>query len=224
MISIVMPVLNESRVLAATLVNVREQRGRFEVIVVDGGSADGSVAIAWRCDGVRVLSAPRGRGAQMNAGARLARGDMLLFLHADTLLPAGAIAQLNALAAQGDVWGGFNHRFSGADHDWRLALISALHNWRCRKTNIVYGDQAMFVSRRLFERCGGFVEAPMEDIALSERLRECMPPTLLQARVVTNSRKFTQMGVWRSLWRVVSIVLRRRLRLSTESAFFAEIR
>jgi glycosyltransferase involved in cell wall biosynthesis len=125
MISIVIPALNEERALPATLARVFEQAGEFEVIVVDGGSDDATRGIARGHAGVRLVEAARGRARQMNAGAGVARGEWLLFLHADTLLPRDGLAHVAALPD--DIASGcFEQRFSG--DDWRLALVSRLHN------------------------------------------------------------------------------------------------
>jgi hypothetical protein len=121
-----------------------------------------------------VLDAPR--GAQANERGRDGRQRRrALFLHADTALPRGALpAIIRAADAPGFVYGGFHHRFSGAD--WRLSMISALHNFRCRKALTFYGDQALFVSRAAFVQVGGFPLQPIEDIALSQRLKQFAPP------------------------------------------------
>lgn len=225
MISIVIPALNEEMALPRTLATLREQRGSFEVIVVDGGSSDRTREVAAAEARVRLVSARRGRGAQMNAGARAARGEILMFLHADSVLPQGSIAMLNALEAHRDcVWGGFRQRFSG--DDWRLRLISRLHNWRCRLSRVFYGDQAMFVRSALFHALGGFPEQPiLEDVALSEKLRAVAPPMLLDEHVVTDARKFLKMGIWRSLGRVFVIMLCYRLRLRIPMReFFSAVR
>ena len=222
MISIIIPALNEERSLPRTLASLHQQRGDFEVIVVDGGSSDRTCEIAAAEPRVRLISSRRGRAAQMNAGALIARGDMLLFLHADTTLPQDAISTLDALRAHDDcVWGGFKHRFSG--DDWRLRLISRLHNWRCRLSRVFYGDQAMFVRSRVFHAQGGFPELPiLEDVAMSEKLLTVAKPLLLDSCVVTDSRKFLKMGVWRSLGRVFVIMMCYRLRLPIPMREFFE--
>ncbi len=155
-IAIVVPFLDEAEALPATLAQAAREVAAYadaEVIAVDGGSADASRAVAAAHPFVRVLAAARGRATQMNAGAAAATGDVLLFLHADTLLPDGALAAIAAAAADpAFVYGGFQHRFSGTD--WRLRAISALHNFRCRITGNYYGDQAMFVRRSAFAAVG----------------------------------------------------------------------
>jgi rSAM/selenodomain-associated transferase 2 len=223
MISVVVPALDEERALPRTLARVFEQAGEFEVIVVDGGSADATCALAERWPGVRLVRTPRGRARQMNAGARLARGEWLLFLHADTLLPRDGLARIAALPRAVDA-GCFEQRFSG--DDWRLALVSRLHNFRCRRTRVMYGDQAMFVRRRMFESLGGFPEvAYLEDVIFSERLARLTRPTLVAAEVVTDSRKFVKMGAFRSLGRCLAILLCYELGLPLPArAFFSPIR
>src|SRR5260221_2434203 len=171
-VSVIIPVLDEARALPSTLADLERAIERFgdtEVIAVDGGSRDASRAILAEQPHVRVLDAPRGRASQMNAGAAAAHGDVLLFLHADTLLPEQALCAIaGAYQAPDFVYGGFHHRFSG--DDWRLRTISALHNFRCRITATFYGDQAMFVRRSTFASAGGFPLRLIEDIAISEVL------------------------------------------------------
>ena len=161
----------------------------------------------------------------MNAGAKQAGGDWLLFLHADTLLPEGALARLNGLEADHTIQaGGFLHRFSG--EDWRLRLVSVLDNFRCRRSRIIYGDQAMFVRRALFERLGGFPDQPiLEDVSFCDKLVHVVTPVLLAPPVLTDSRKFLKMGVWRSFARVLLIILHVEFRLPVlPRAFFQDIR
>jgi rSAM/selenodomain-associated transferase 2 len=225
-IAIVMPFLDEAEALPATLARVARAvaaHGDAEVIAVDGGSTDASRAVVAAHPFVRLLSAARGRATQMNAGAAAATGDVLLFLHADTTLPDGALAAISAAAADpAFVYGGFHHRFSGAD--WRLRAISALHNFRCRVTGNYYGDQAMFVRRSAFAAVGGFPVQQVEDVAICARLRPLGAPSFLPLTVVTSSRKFERMGVWTSFARVVLILLCLRVGLKPPQAFFADIR
>jgi rSAM/selenodomain-associated transferase 2 len=225
MISVIIPALNEEQALPRTLAALFGQAGRYEVIVVDGGSRDRTVAIAESWAAVTVVRAQRGRAAQMNAGAQRARGEWLLFLHADTQLPADALALLNALESHADCQaGGFRHRFSG--DDWRLRAISHLDNFRCRLTGVLYGDQAMFVRRALFWRLGGFPQVPiLEDVQFCEKLLKVTRPVLLEEEVVTDARKFLKMGPWRSLMRCFAILLAHELRLPIPArGFFGDVR
>jgi len=224
-ISIVIPVYNEEQALPATLARLTAHAGDHEVIAVDGGSSDGTASVLARHPTVRVLHAAKGRATQMNAGAAKAHGEWLLFLHADTLLPIGALARLNRWEADASIQaGGFRHRFSG--DRWSLRLVSWLDNLRCSWSRIIYGDQALFVRRALFERLGGFPEkAVMEDVEFCERLLDETRPVLLDDAVITDSRKFEQMGVWRSLARVTTLLVTHRLRLPPAGrSFFSDIR
>jgi rSAM/selenodomain-associated transferase 2 len=223
MISVVIPVLNEADALPATLGALMPQAAGAQVIAVDGGSTDDTRQVLAKFPSIVVHEATRGRASQMNAGVSVANGDVVLFLHADTLLPSGALAAI-AQAAQrpGFVYGGFHHRFSG--RDWRLVVISALHNLRCAITHIFYGDQAMFVSRRALVAAGGFPDRFAEDIAICEILRRRARPAFLGLTVTTSSRKFERMGIWRSFARVLAILLCLQLGRKPPAAFFADIR
>ena len=225
-VSVIIPFLDEERALPMTLACLARAiaiHGDTEVIAVDGGSHDASRAILATHPYVHVLDAPRGRATQMNAGAASAAGDVLLFLHADTLVPEQALRAIaRAAAAPEFVYGGFHHRFSG--NDWRLRVISVLHNFRCRITATFYGDQAMFVRRTAFADVGGFPLRLAEDIAISEALRTKEPPAFLPLTVVTSARKFEQMGVWTSFVRVLAILLCLRFGRKPPAAFFADIR
>lgn len=223
MISIIIPTLNESRALPVTLNNVMSQIGDYEIILVDGGSIDATCDIARHFEHIKILTAPRGRASQMNAGARHANGEWLLFLHADTLLSARALSRIDELPETIQA-GGFKHRFSGKA--WGLRLISWLHNFRCRRTLVFYGDQALFIRRSLFEKIGGFPDVPiLEDLLFGEQLRKATNPVILDNYVTTDSRKFEQMGIWLSLWRVFVILLGHELRLQTRALkFFANVR
>lgn len=204
-ISVVIPAFNEQRALPATLDRLYAQSGDFEAILVDGGSSDATRAIAGRYEGLRIIDAPKGRASQMNAGAAIAKGEWLLFLHADTLLPEDALDRIAGLPA-GVSAGGFRHRFSGTG--FGLRLVSLLDNLRCRATRVIFGDQAMFVRRTLFERVGGFPDVQrLEDVLICDEMIKHTRPVLLRPAVVTDSRKFEEQGVWRSLLRVGVILL-----------------
>lgn len=197
-LSIVIPVFNEARQIAWRLRALAPLRASgVEVIVVDGGSEDDTVALAApHCD--RLLHAARGRAAQMNAGAAQARGAALLFLHADTRLPADADRLvLAALALR--AWGRFDIRLTGMHP--MMAVIATAMNWRSRISGIATGDQAIFVRRCAFEQLGGFAALPlMEDIELSRRLLQLSRPACLPARVISSGRRWKKHGVWRTIW------------------------
>ncbi|HEY0859207.1 MAG TPA: TIGR04283 family arsenosugar biosynthesis glycosyltransferase, partial [Albitalea sp.] len=147
----------------------------------------------------RLLRAPRGRARQMNAGAAQARGEVLLFLHADTALPEGALAAIGEAIDGGALWGRFDVSIAGASA--MFPLIAALMNRRSRWSGIATGDQAMFVRRDTFERVGGFPDQPlMEDIELSLRLRRLARPACLRPPVTTSGRRWERFGVWRTIW------------------------
>lgn len=225
MISVIIPAFNEEKALPATLRALLPEPGDYEVIVVDGGSTDATRDIVQAELSLRLVTAPKGRASQMNAGARCATGELLLFLHADTILPEGTLRRLNELEADDRVQaGGFLHRFSGTD--WRLRLVSFLDNFRCRHSRIIYGDQALFVRRALFERLGGFPEQPiLEDVAFCEKLVKVVTPVLLAPPVVTDSRKFVKMGIWRSFARVLLIILHVEFRFPIlPRVFFRDVR
>jgi len=199
-LSVVVPALNEAAGIGACLERLAPLRARgHEVIVADGGSTDGTPAIAAeRAD--RVLAAPRGRAAQMNAGAAAASGDAFLFLHADTLLPPESDrAVLEALGAHS--WGRFDVSFDSDDP--RLAVIAYFINRRSRMTGIATGDQALFVRRDAFP---GFPPiALMEDVAFSRLMRQLSPPACVAARAVTSARRWERHGVARTvllMWRL----------------------
>lgn len=225
MISVVIPAYNEERALPKTLERLLPQARHHEIILVDGGSTDATVGIARRHVGIEVLRAPKGRASQMNAGAAKARGEWLLFLHADTLIPEKALSVIAGLPAEVEA-GGFRHRFSG--RGLGLRLVSVADNIRCRRSRIIFGDQAMFVRRALFASLGGFPQVErLEDVRFCRRLVDHTKPVLLHQAVVTDSRKFAQHGVWRSLARVVIILMcvSLGLRLPGDSLrFFEDVR
>ena len=198
-LSIVVPTLNEAPIIEACLSGLKPLReAGCEVIVVDGGSADATCDLAdpWAD---RVLRSRRGRGRQMNTGARSAQGEVLLFLHADTRLPPRAERLILAgLERSGRAWGRFDVRLSGRRA--LFILVAACMSRRSRLTGIATGDQAVFVRRTWFEAVGGFPDIPlMEDIALSRKLKRRGPPLCLPGPVITSSRRWEANGVVRTI-------------------------
>ncbi len=204
-LSVVIPTLEEAAGITGCIESVAPLRDAgAEIIVCDGGSADGTAAMA-AAAGARVLCAPAGRASQMNAGARAAAGTLLAFLHADTRPSPRACARLLALAGEDvPLWGRFDARLSGPGLAFRI--IETFMNVRSRLTGIATGDQLLFVSAALFHRAGGFPEIPlMEDVALSARLKRLARPRCCRERVVTSSRRWRRDGVLRTvllMWRL----------------------
>jgi len=199
MLSIIVPCLNEAQGIAGSLAALSPLRAYgAEVIVVDGGSNDGTAERAAALADL-VIAAPRGRASQMNAGAAHARGEILLFLHADTRLPdsAGALI-VDGLKRTRRGWGRFDVSIDG--HHPLLRLVEALMNLRSRLTGIATGDQAIFVTRSLFTAAGGYPEiALMEDIAMSKRLKGFGPPLCLKHRLTASARRWEKHGVLRTI-------------------------
>ena len=204
-LSIIIPVLNEADHIASALQALTPLRARgAELIVVDGGSTDGTVAQATPL-ATFVIASPRGRAIQMNAGATIASADVLLFLHADTRLPPDADRLvLDGLARSRRAWGRFDVTIEGAHP--LLPLVAASMNLRSRLTGITTGDQAMFMQRDAFAAAGAFPEiALMEDITFARRLKRVSPPLNLRARITTSGRRWEQRGVLRTItlmWRL----------------------
>jgi rSAM/selenodomain-associated transferase 2 len=199
-ISVVVPMLNEERTIAATLLALTQLKPH-ELILVDGGSSDGTPTIC-RQFNVEVLTAPRGRAAQMNYGARRATGNVLLFLHADTRLPPTAFDDIrDALGDPRFVGGRFDIQLDG-DH-WMLRVIGAMISLRSRLSKVGTGDQGIFVRREVFQRMGGFPEIPlMEDIALCRALKRLGEVACLRSKVITSARRWESDGVWRTIFRM----------------------
>ena len=196
-LSIIIPVLNEERTIAATLADL-DRVEAAEVIVVDGGSTD-RTAESVRATSARLVVSPRGRAAQMNAGARQAAGDVLLFLHADTKLPAGASRDIRkCMADPRRVGGRFDIRLDSTRP--LLRLVGRMISLRSRLTRVATGDQAIFVRRAVFERLGGFPEIPlMEDVAFSRALKKAGRIACLRARVTSSARRWEQHGAVRTI-------------------------
>lgn len=201
---IIVPVLNESVLLAQQLNELDVLRAMgAQVLLVDGGSNDRTIQLA-RDAGFDVLESVRGRARQMNAGARAADSDLLVFLHVDTRLPGGALYLIENHLNSKMGWGRFDVRIVGRS-PW-LRVISFCMNWRSRLTGIATGDQTFFMTREMFERVGGFPEQPlMEDIEMSKRLKRFSPPVCLSDPVETSGRRWDQNGVCKTIllmWRL----------------------
>ncbi len=196
-VSLVVPVLNEAPAIEATLRRLCRDFPGCEVIVVDGGSDDGTPELArpW----ATVVHAPRGRAAQMNAGARRCGGEVLWFVHADTVVDPAALGQIRACLSDPRVVGGgltlrFDHRTPALNH---LARAS---NTRARRLHHIFGDQAMFIRRSVFEELGGFPELPlMEDLEMSRRLHRRGRLCVLPATSTASARRLLEHGTWRMI-------------------------
>ncbi len=197
-ISIIIPVLNEKEMIEKTLKTLQPLRARgHEVIVVDGGSSDDSVERT-KPFADRVIITNKGRSRQMNEGTKIASGEILLFLHADTFLPEDADGEILG-ALQGRIgWGRFDISLSGKHP--LLRVVEYLVNLRSRLTGIATGDQAIFVSRELFQSVHGFPDIDlMEDVALSKSLKQKGRPICLRKKVVTSSRRWEKNGILRTI-------------------------
>jgi len=206
-ISVIIPTLNEERTIMATLAHTAAL-GFDELIVADGGSTDNTHALveSYRLNTqslafspVQWVTAPPGRAWQMNEGATASSGEILLFLHADTLLPSEAKTMIDRTLADRRIVGGrFDVRF---DHPsmWG-SIISRMMNWRSRLSGLATGDQALFVRRRIFEQMGGFADMPlMEDIEFSRRLKRTGATAALTSTVTTSFRRWEQQGPLRTI-------------------------
>jgi rSAM/selenodomain-associated transferase 2 len=205
-ISIIIPVLNEEKNLSNTLSQLQSFRHLgHEVIVVDGGSMDNTLALAHAAADAVIVS-KAGRALQMNNGAAVATGDLFLFLHADTVLPENALQLVSSFDHLKSFWGRFNIRLSSNKMIFRL--IEWLINLRSKLTSIATGDQAIFIERELFNSIGGFPEiALMEDIAISRLLKNISAPVCLKQKVITSSRRWETRGV------LATVLLMWKLRL-----------
>lgn len=200
LLSIIIPTLNEQAVIVDTLQVLQPLRqAGHQVIVVDGGSVDKTRNLAGPLADSVLLMTECGRARQMNFGARFAHHDMLVFLHADTCLPAQADELIiKGLTETGRRWGRFNVRLSG--QKWLLRVIEHLMNWRSCLTGIATGDQAIFIERRLYQQVQGFPDIPlMEDIAMSRQLKQSSQPVCIRTVAITSSRRWEQRGIIRTI-------------------------
>lgn len=196
LLSVIIPTLNESRNLAATLGPLQGERD-CEILVVDGCSSDGTVRFA-REHGCRVIQSGPGRAGQMNMGAREAGGDILLFLHGDTILPENFSKPIRqAMAAEGVAGGAFSLAIASSRPS--LRFIARMANLRSRYLVLPYGDQALFTSTDIFRELGGFPEMDiMEDFVFVRNLARKGAIVILGQRVVTSARRWEKLGVFRT--------------------------
>ena len=202
-VSIIIPILNESAIIVAKLQSLQYLRPQCELILVDGGSQDGSVELAREWIDKRVES-PSGRAKQMNAGAEVASTELLFFLHLDTDVPDDLIELLLVNRSHCDFWGRFDVIIEGTH--WMLPVVAFFMNTRSRATGIATGDQGIFISRSLFDKVGGFPDQPlMEDIEISRRLLQEKKPYCIKQKVKTSGRRWEQKGAFKTIWLMWSL-------------------
>ncbi len=195
MISIIIPCLNEAEYIGDLIQSLKSHYSAFEIIVVDGGSTDNTVAIAQPLADILIQSSA-GRANQLNVGAQQATGDLLWFIHADSQIPKKAIQALVALESPS--WGRFDVHLSG--HHWSFRMIEFMMNWRSRITGIATGDQAIFISTALFSKIGGFPPLKlMEDIEISKKLKQTTSPLCLTEQIITSSRRWQEQGIFKTV-------------------------
>ena len=196
-LSIIIPVLNEAAIIQSILSRFQDHTG-VEVIVVDGGSEDNTFELAQAKDVKTIRSPQRGRANQMNAGAAVATGDILLFLHGDTQLPSDYLNIIkDTLAQPKAIAGAFELAIDG--DDWSLRLVETMVKWRSRWCSLPYGDQAIFLSKTVFEEIGKFADLPiMEDFELIQRLKKQGKIAIAPAAVLTSGRRWQKLGVFKT--------------------------
>lgn len=202
-ISIIIPTFNEANTIGSTLQNLKALKGTKEIIVVDGGSTDGTTSLIGV--GAKLIQAPRGRASQMNAGAQAASGKVLLFLHSDTILPEDIVRQLKMALSDSHVVGGaFKVKIDSPGLFFYLASLGS--NLRASLTGIFFGDQAIFARRNIFLQVGGYPSIElMEDWELSLKLRRVGKTLLLPGPVTTSPRRWLIYGKWRTGWLIHKI-------------------
>jgi rSAM/selenodomain-associated transferase 2 len=204
--SIIIPTLNEEKVIEDCLSALQPLRNRCEIIVVDGESIDNTRILAAPLAD-KVITSALGRAKQMNNGARQATGDVLIFLHADTFLPENALQLIQQEISIARPWGRFDIQLSG--NPFMLKVIAQMMNWRSRLTGIATGDQVIFVARPAFEKAGQYPEIDlMEDIAFCKALKKISPPICLKAKAISSGRRWAHKGIFKTILLMWSIRLR----------------
>ena len=196
-ISIIIPTLNEASGIQKHLSALQALRKECEIIIADGGSHDGTKRLAVSSVD-QLIESPNGRARQMNAGANHARGNILLFLHADTFLPDNGLSLIQKGISDGACWGRFDINITGSSPI--LKVIAQMMNWRSRLTGIATGDQALFVTRQAFDEIGRFPDIEiMEDIAISKKLKKLGTPLCLREKVNSSGRRWEEFGLFRTI-------------------------
>ena len=204
-LSIVIPVLNEERAVRECLSQLAllNNSSAVECIFVDGGSHDNTQSILSEAKATWVTS-EAGRAKQMNAGAHLASAPIIMFLHVDTVLPQNAVQQIQEQYVSDKSWGRFNVAITG-DH-CMFSVIAWFINQRSRLTKVATGDQAIWISRDLFQRINGFSDIPlMEDVEICKRLRMIAPMAVHKSKVITSGRRWIKFGIWKTIWLMWSL-------------------
>jgi len=197
MISIIVPVLNEEKKVQKFLTHLTQLKGKKEIIVVDGGSTDKTKKLVRMFKNVKLITSQKGRGQQQNKGAYKAKGDILLFLHADTLLPKKALSHINNRPVH-YAWGAFFTEF-----DIKTIFLNVI-SWKANHSRLAlfslpFGDQAIFVRKKMFNKVKGFPNIPiMEDAELSKKLRCHGEPYIIKDKVTTSAQKFRMQGPLRT--------------------------
>ncbi len=223
MISVIVPVYNEENSLPSLLPLLDSLKGEYEVLFSDGGSTDGTLELL---AGRRVITGAKGRGVQCNRAGAVARGEVLFFLHCDSIIATDALFQIQAALDRGARWGCLTLAFDDTSFFyWFGGLMS---NLRVRWGHIAFGDQGIFMTRALFEEVGGFPEYPiMEDYELSLRLKKMkIYPIQVKSRIITSSRRFREGGIFRATWnmRRLQAMYRQGVDLETISRRYRDVR
>lgn len=198
MISVIIPALNEELHIERCIDSLRAEGFSGDIIVADGGSIDRTKEIALSHTGVIVVESPKGRGTQMNAGSAAATGDILIFLHADTVLEQGWSRELSAALDDPSVVGGA-FRFCIDNPSAKYRLVEAWVHMRCRLCRLPYGDQAIFIRKTAFQELGGYKEIPlMEDVDIIGQMKKLGSISMLQKRAVTSGRRWVRKGIFRT--------------------------
>ena len=224
MISIVVPVLNEAPRLPTMFDMLDAQSGEKQIILADGGSADDTRGVTG--ERAQIVESEPGRARQMNAGAALAQGETLLFLHCDTKLPTGALREIEDIMRPGDVTGGaFLHSFDCEDRFSRFISFSA--NTRAKTAKLFFGDQCIFIRREVFERMGGYADMPLfEDWDMSRRMRAYGRVAVIETPVVTSGRRIEAWGKPKCLviWWGLSILFALGVSADRLARYYAHVR